>query len=240
MADDQSNRTLIPSAGQRFGRRLREQREHLGITLDAIAASTKIKSSLLAGLERGDVSRWPVGIFQRAFVREYARAIGLPPEPVVAEFVQIFDTVSAADKPYDVPHTSGGELRLTLAIEPDRFPPGFAPALVGVIEAASIVLVAAAASWMMATGFATTCCALMLLYYPIATASIGCTPSAWFLKRDAALRDRRFAPDHSLPAADRRDVIYLVKPVAEPQQPEGKTEETDVDADSGLRRSAVR
>jgi transcriptional regulator with XRE-family HTH domain len=237
MVDDQSNRTLIPSAGQRFGRRLREQREHLGITLDAIAASTKIKSSLLAGLERGDVSRWPVGIFQRAFVREYARAIGLPPEPVVAEFVQIFDTVGAADKPYDVPHTSGGELRLTLAVEPNRFPPGFTPALVGVIEAASIVLVAAAASWMTATGFATTSCALMLLYYPIATAYFGCTPVAWFLKRDAAFH---FAPDRSLPAADRRDVLYLVKPVAEPQQPEGKTEETDLDADSGLRRSAVR
>lgn len=238
MADDQSNRTLIQSAGQRFGRRLREQREHLGITLDAIAASTKIKSSLLAGLERGDVSRWPVGIFQRAFVREYARAIGLPPEPVVAEFVQIFDTVSA-DKPYDVPHTSGGELRLTLAIEPDRFPAGLTPALVGVIEAACIVLVAAAASWMMTTGFATTCCALMLLYYPIATAYINCTPAAWFLKRDATLRDRRFAPDRSLPA-DRRDVLYLVKPAAEPQPPEGKTEEADLDADSGLRRSAVR
>jgi transcriptional regulator with XRE-family HTH domain len=240
MADDQSNPTLIPSSGQRFGRRLRERREHLGITLDAIAASTKIKSSLLDALERGDVSGWPVGIFQRAFVREYARAIGLPPEPIVTEFVQVFAAVAAADKQYDVPHTSGGELRLTLAVEPDRLPSTFTPALVGVTEAAGIALMAAAASWMTATSFATTCCALMLLYYPIATAYVGCTPALWFLKRDVAFRDRRRAPDRSAPATDRRDLLYLVKSGPEPEHPDGKTRDADVDSDSSLRRSAVR
>jgi transcriptional regulator with XRE-family HTH domain len=242
MADDQSNPALIQSPGQRFGRRLREQREHLGITLDAIAASTKIKSSLLAGLERGDVSGWPAGIFQRAFIREYARAIGLVPEPIVAEFAQVF-AAAAAEKPCDIPPSSGGELRLTLAVEPTRFPSVFTPALVGAVEAAGIVLIAAAASWIAATGFAATCCALMLLYYPIATAYVGCTPAAWFLKRDVAFRDRRRAPDVSIPAADRRDRFYLVKSAAEPQQPDGKTgktEKADADSDSVLRRSAMR
>src|SRR5919198_3051598 len=88
MADVESDRTLTLSPGQRFGRRLREQREQQRIPLDRIATSTKIKASLLAGLERGDVSGWPAGIFQRAFIREYARAIGLEPEPVVTEFVK--------------------------------------------------------------------------------------------------------------------------------------------------------
>ena len=36
--------------------RLRRQREERGVTLKAIAESTKIKESLLAALDRGDVS----------------------------------------------------------------------------------------------------------------------------------------------------------------------------------------
>ena len=67
MVDDESNRTITSTPGQKFGRRLREQRERHQITLDAIASSTKIKMSLFAGLERGDVADWPAGIFQRDF-----------------------------------------------------------------------------------------------------------------------------------------------------------------------------
>src|SRR5438094_441149 len=52
MVDDESNRTITSTPGQKFGRRLREQRERHQITLDAIASSTKIKMSLFAGLER--------------------------------------------------------------------------------------------------------------------------------------------------------------------------------------------
>ena len=78
------------TASLSFGRRLRSGRERLGISLEAIAASTKINRSLLADLERGDVSKWPGGIYRRAFVREYAAAIGLPAEEVLAEFSELF------------------------------------------------------------------------------------------------------------------------------------------------------
>ena len=47
------------TASLSFGRRLRLSRERLGISLEAIAASTKINRSLLADLERDDVSKWP-------------------------------------------------------------------------------------------------------------------------------------------------------------------------------------
>lgn len=72
-----------------FGARLREQRERQQITLTSIAEQTKIKLSLLEALERDDVSRWPGGIFRRAFVRAYARAIGLEPDAVVREFLEL-------------------------------------------------------------------------------------------------------------------------------------------------------
>src|SRR5215216_7625892 len=71
-----------------FGARLRVHREARQLTLQGIAAQTKIKQSLLQGLERDDLSAWPKGIFRRAFVRDYARAIGLDPETVVREFLE--------------------------------------------------------------------------------------------------------------------------------------------------------
>jgi transcriptional regulator with XRE-family HTH domain len=72
-----------------FGGRLRQRREEQQITLSAIAEQTKIKQSLLEALERDDVSHWPAGIFRRAFIRAYALAIGLNPDEVVREFLEI-------------------------------------------------------------------------------------------------------------------------------------------------------
>jgi transcriptional regulator with XRE-family HTH domain len=73
-----------------LGARLRQRREQQGIALATIAEETKIKPSLLDALERDDVSRWPSGIFRRAFVRAYAHAIGLDPDVVVREFLELY------------------------------------------------------------------------------------------------------------------------------------------------------
>jgi GAF domain-containing protein len=71
-----------------FGALLRQRREGRQITLATIAEQTKIKLSLLEELERDDVSRWPTGIFRRAFIRAYAHAIGLDPGDVAREFLK--------------------------------------------------------------------------------------------------------------------------------------------------------
>ena len=73
-----------------FGARLREERERQQVALSTIAEQTKIKVSLLEALERDDVSRWPSGIFRRAFVRAYAHAIGLEPDIVLREFLELY------------------------------------------------------------------------------------------------------------------------------------------------------
>jgi GAF domain-containing protein len=73
---------------QTFGARLRQRRERQKIALAAISEQTKINLSLLEALERDDVSRWPVGIFRRAYVRSYAQAIGLDPNVLVREFLE--------------------------------------------------------------------------------------------------------------------------------------------------------
>jgi hypothetical protein len=73
-----------------LGARLRAQRERQRITLTAIADQTKIKASLLEGLERDDLARWPAGIFRRGYVRSYAKAIGLDPEHVLKQFLDMY------------------------------------------------------------------------------------------------------------------------------------------------------
>src|SRR5436853_7752541 len=70
--------------------RLRRERERRQIALSSISANTKISASLFAALERGDVSRWPAGIFRRSFIRAYAGAIGLDPDTVAREFLEQF------------------------------------------------------------------------------------------------------------------------------------------------------
>lgn len=80
-----------------FGDKLREAREHRGVSLRAIADATKISVAVLEALERNDVSRLPGGIFSRAFVRSYAIEVGLDPEETIQEFVARFphDSVTA-------------------------------------------------------------------------------------------------------------------------------------------------
>jgi len=86
-----------------FGTYLREARERRGVSLKQIAATTKISLAALEALERSDMSRLPGGLFTRAFVRAYAREVGLDPEAAVREFVTRFPHDSVAEGPPSVP-----------------------------------------------------------------------------------------------------------------------------------------
>lgn len=73
-----------------FGPRLRSERERRGISIDTIVEVTKVSADLWVGLERNDFSKWPSGIFARAFVRDYAKAVGLDSDEIVDEFCRLF------------------------------------------------------------------------------------------------------------------------------------------------------
>ena len=78
------------SAQAAFGPNLRRIRVQRGVSLERIAADTKVGITLWAGLERNDLSRWPTGIYARAYVRAYAQAIGVDPESTVDDFCRAF------------------------------------------------------------------------------------------------------------------------------------------------------
>lgn len=73
-----------------FGPRLRRERERRGISLDTIVMRTNVSRELWQGFESNDFSRWPAGLFARAFVRDYAKAVGLDPSEVVEDFCRLF------------------------------------------------------------------------------------------------------------------------------------------------------
>ena len=73
-----------------FGPNLRRIRLQRGISLKQLAEATKVPENLWAALERNDVSHWPAGIFARAYVRQYALAIGVDPDSTVDEFCRWF------------------------------------------------------------------------------------------------------------------------------------------------------
>jgi cytoskeleton protein RodZ len=69
-----------------FGERLRREREMRGITLDEIAESTKISRRHLESLEKEDFDSLPGGIFNRGFVRSYARYLGIDEDQAVTDY----------------------------------------------------------------------------------------------------------------------------------------------------------
>ena len=50
-------------------------RQQKGISLEAIAASTKLSVRQLEAIESGDFSRLPGGIYNTSYIKQYARAI---------------------------------------------------------------------------------------------------------------------------------------------------------------------
>jgi transcriptional regulator with XRE-family HTH domain len=79
-----------------LGTWLRRERERRGITLLQISEQTKLSVAVLEGLELDDLSRWPGGIFRRAYTKSYATAIGLDPDLLVKR-VEEAHPVKAAD-----------------------------------------------------------------------------------------------------------------------------------------------
>jgi transcriptional regulator with XRE-family HTH domain len=100
---------------ERFGAQLRRERERAGITLATIAQRTNVSGSYFVALERGDCSHWPPAVYSRAFLRGYAKTVGLHPEQVVAEAAQYFGNFYNDGQPLSTRYPeTGHELRLRL------------------------------------------------------------------------------------------------------------------------------
>jgi len=175
--------SLPSSSHQDFCLALKAGRERKGITLAEIADTTKIPAALFAALERGDLRRWPKGLFRRCFFRDYVRTIGLPVAEVCAEFVRLFpddDRVTgAATEAHQL-----DELRLVLDAA-WRGPRASVRSrlLIALIDAGAVMLVAAALAWAAGTGSPATTAIVALAYFSLATALVGESPAKWTMSK---------------------------------------------------------
>jgi len=71
-----------------FGERLKKEREKRGFTLEEVSAATKIGVRSLKALEQEKFDLLPGGIFNKGFVRAYAKHLGLDDEVVVADYLE--------------------------------------------------------------------------------------------------------------------------------------------------------
>lgn len=69
-----------------LGHILREARETKGYTLREVQDKTRINSRFLEALEMGDFDRLPTPTHVRGFLRNYARFLGLEPEPLLERY----------------------------------------------------------------------------------------------------------------------------------------------------------
>lgn len=67
------------------GQRLRRAREAAGITVEQIAAETRIPQRHIETIERGDFGALPSRTYATGFSRTYARAVGLDENTVIAQ-----------------------------------------------------------------------------------------------------------------------------------------------------------
>jgi cytoskeletal protein RodZ len=81
-----------------LGTRLREAREAKGYSLDDLQDMTKIQKRYLVGIEEGNYDMMPGKFYVRAFIKQYAEAVGLDPEMIFEEY------------PNDIPVTNTGDL----------------------------------------------------------------------------------------------------------------------------------
>jgi hypothetical protein len=166
-----------------LGTRLKAERESRGFTLAQVSSSTKIPVTLLDALERDDLSRWPKGLYRRAFFRSYVTALGLRAEPLVFEFTREFpDDDGAAQAPGGFPadrlragsapgsqvspHAPQTELALSWA-GPSPMHRVLRSAGMALAEVSGVVGAAALIAWLGGMQVLAAIGAVAVVYYPV-------------------------------------------------------------------------
>ena len=88
-----------------IGQQLRLAREERGIPLREISDQTRISMRYLEAIETNDYKRLPGGIFNRSFVKAYARCVGFDEREAVEAYTQLMRD-QGSDEPEITPYHS--------------------------------------------------------------------------------------------------------------------------------------
>jgi cytoskeletal protein RodZ len=88
-----------------FGEQLRLAREARGISLREISEQTRISMRYLEAIEANDFKRLPGGIFNRSFIKAYARYIGYDEKAAIDAYTHALrEQGETAEEPVSLPH----------------------------------------------------------------------------------------------------------------------------------------
>ena len=88
-----------------LGDRLREARIEKGYTLDDLQEITKIQKRYLAGIENEEYSSMPGSFYVRAFIKQYAEAVGLNGDELLETYKSEIPSPSNEDVTKSIPTT---------------------------------------------------------------------------------------------------------------------------------------
>ena len=116
-----------------FGARLKREREERKITLDDISVATKIGTRFLAALEEERFDQLPGGIFNKGFVRAYARHLGIDENQAIADFVAASAPSLPESPPEDTPVLAAMAVRVPESKQKSRSNDGIPWSMVAVV-----------------------------------------------------------------------------------------------------------
>jgi transcriptional regulator with XRE-family HTH domain len=209
-------------AAESFGATLRRARLARGLALADLAQRTNVSMDHWTRLERGDCSRWPHGIYARAWVRTYANLVGLDPVATVNEFCQTFPQGERRAAPRFQEHAAIVNHQLEWHDDPlpptgDRRAPESARervrmrhperlrGLAALVDAALVLLVGLFAIVLLGTSVWMSVALVAITYQIVSSTAIGCTPMVWML--DAYLSAHPERHPTALPLVVRRGPV---------------------------------
>lgn len=81
-----------------LGEKLRQAREERGFTLSEVAEQTRISSLYLESIENDDYRILPGGIFNKGFVKSFAKAVGVNEQEALSDYAELLGRTSASDE----------------------------------------------------------------------------------------------------------------------------------------------
>lgn len=81
-----------------LGEKLRQAREGRGISISEVSEQTRISSQYLECIENDDYKPLPGGIFNKGFVKSYARFIGFDEQEAMSDYAKLVTSNAAAEQ----------------------------------------------------------------------------------------------------------------------------------------------
>lgn len=125
------------------GESLAAAREQRGLSIEAIAATTRIRGTLIRAIEADDFAPCGGAVYARGHIRSIARALGIDADPIIAEF----DQAHRGEVPVPAVTSSSVGFDAAAAARAERHGPNWTAAMV-----AALVVICIAAGISLLTG----------------------------------------------------------------------------------------